>query len=118
MAQPPYVSAQALEPHQLAGAAQLRRMYVHAHDCILADDPALGMVATLLTFLQARRPPSLLFLKYRARACTYRDLFALSLCSCSRSVARLLCCQISIDTSAVFECWMKSRRSVCCCVEL
>lgn len=30
----------------------LRRMYLGSHDSVLADDPAMGMVATVLTFLQ------------------------------------------------------------------
>ena len=50
--QPAYVTAARLEPHQLAGAAFLRRMYVQPHDAIIADDPALGIAATVLTYLQ------------------------------------------------------------------
>ena len=72
--QPPYVTADRLEPHQLEGAAMLRRMYVAGQDCILADDPALGMVATMVTFLQVlliivvgRRRIDFLFLLRAAR---------------------------------------------------
>lgn len=50
--QPDYVTAAQLEPHQLGGVATLRRMYLGSHDAVLADDPAMGMVATVLTFLQ------------------------------------------------------------------
>lgn len=52
--QPDYVTAAPLELHQLGGVAMLRRMYLGAHDAVLADDAAMGMVATLLTFLQVR----------------------------------------------------------------
>lgn len=50
--QPNYITAAPLEPHQLGGVAMLRRMYLGSHDSVLADDPAMGMVATVLTFLQ------------------------------------------------------------------
>jgi hypothetical protein len=53
--QPSYVTAARLEPHQLAGAAMLRRLYLQGHHAVIADDPALGIAATVLTFMQARR---------------------------------------------------------------
>lgn len=58
--QPVHITAAPLEQHQLAGVAMLQRMYAHASDVVIADDPAMGMVATVLTFLQvctARQPP-------------------------------------------------------------
>lgn len=45
------VAAQ-LEPHQLAGAAFLRRLYLQGQDGIIADDQALGVAATVLQFLR------------------------------------------------------------------
>lgn len=52
--QPDYITAAPLEPHQRGGVAMLRRMYLGSHDAVLSDDPAMGMVATVLTFLQVR----------------------------------------------------------------
>jgi hypothetical protein len=52
--QPPHITAAPLEQHQLAGVAMLQRMYAHGADVVIADDPAMGMVTTVLTFLQAR----------------------------------------------------------------
>lgn len=52
LAQPPHITAAPLEQHQLAGVGMLQRMYAHASDVVIADDPAMGMVATVLTFLQ------------------------------------------------------------------
>jgi hypothetical protein len=57
MPQPPHITAAPLEQHQLAGVSMLQRMYVHGADAVIADDPALGMVATVLTFLQACAVP-------------------------------------------------------------
>lgn len=56
--QPDYITAAPLEPHQRGGVAMLRRMYLGSHDSVLADDPAMGMVATVLTFLQVRNRAS------------------------------------------------------------
>ena len=47
--QPVHITAAPLEQHQLAGVAMLQRMYAHASDVVIADDPAMGMVATVLT---------------------------------------------------------------------
>lgn len=50
--QPAHITAAPLEQHQLSGVSMLQRMYVHSSDVVIADDPAMGMVATVLTFLQ------------------------------------------------------------------
>lgn len=52
MEQPGYVTVAKLEPHQLAGAAMLRRLYLGGEDAVIADDPALGIAATVLTYMQ------------------------------------------------------------------
>jgi SNF2 family DNA or RNA helicase len=47
-----------LEPHQLAGAAFLRRLYLQEQDAIIADDQALGVAATVLQFLRVCAVPA------------------------------------------------------------
>ena len=54
--QPAYITVAQLEPHQLAGVAMLRRLYLAGHDAVIADDPAMGIAATVITYLQARKP--------------------------------------------------------------
>jgi hypothetical protein len=56
LTQPDFVSVAKLEPHQLVGAAMLRRMYLLANDAVIADDPALGIAATVLKYMQVSTP--------------------------------------------------------------
>ena len=54
LGQPEYITVAQLEQHQLIGAAMLRRMYLLGNDAVIADGPALGIAATVLTYMQVR----------------------------------------------------------------